>query len=485
MTSKTPSSALTRSSSKRESTTAVESPSPAKRLRAGEGSSSRSGSSRSAVVVTSSSTRSTRQGGSSAKDGAVRRTPTRIAVPSRGDTSGPSTDTRKAGSSSKNARSSTVYASENPPSSSEDELAIPVSSVSRSKRVDATTGDLGTRSVGTINTVVRSKKPTLPGPRTSSRKKAAISDLMNRKAPVRADDDPEEPILANAHPVVVRDASPIEKSSAGPSTYKERAIEEQAESDIQEMEVDDVAADTSLSLGSTREASPEATGAAATATTMATPSKKGRPPKHLATPTLSAKKRTPTKAAKAAEIAVPDFLAPALLEKPVDTDLQEGSAIVPAVHALPQRSHPKGDVVGVLHEVLRRLSSPRQTMPLSEAVSPADPSYRIWLTELPYLSEGHKAAEKDVRNTLHRTIREGEGNCLLLVGERGIGKTAIVDRSLQALETGYGKDGFLVVRLSGLVQRDDKGALREVARQLCSNAYVEEVDSEGASSFVS
>jgi predicted ATP-binding protein involved in virulence len=87
---------------------------------------------------------------------------------------------------------------------------------------------------------------------------------------------------------------------------------------------------------------------------------------------------------------------------------------------------------------------------------------------------------------MDRTIREGEGNCLLLVGERGIGKTAIVDRSIKVMSEVYGEDGFIAIRLSGLVQKDDKAALKEVARQLCSSAYIDESENgEGGASFVS
>lgn len=72
---------------------------------------------------------------------------------------------------------------------------------------------------------------------------------------------------------------------------------------------------------------------------------------------------------------------------------------------------------------------------------------------------------------------------MLVIGERGIGKSAIIERSLKTLENVYGKEAFLTVKLSGLVQRDDKAAVREIARQLCSSSYFEEV--EEGSSFVS
>jgi hypothetical protein len=46
------------------------------------------------------------------------------------------------------------------------------------------------------------------------------------------------------------------------------------------------------------------------------------------------------------------------------------------------------------------------------------------LARQPYLV-GLQVYERDLRATLDRTVTEGEGNCLLLVGPRGVGKTAV------------------------------------------------------------
>lgn len=107
------------------------------------------------------------------------------------------------------------------------------------------------------------------------------------------------------------------------------------------------------------------------------------------------------------------------------------------------------------------------------------PSTSSTLASYPCLP-GMKTYEADLRSTLERTVKEGEGNCLLLVGPRSVGKSAIVERSLDLLSKE--KEGFLVVRLSGLVQVSDRLALREIARQLCRDA--EGVDDDG-SAFVS
>lgn len=478
------SSTLTRSTSKRAApATSIEVTPSAKRVRtSADGSASNEShtgvrtSSRTATVVSSTGSRSSRT------KAEPRRTPTRIDVPKRGDRNGPAIDLR--GSSAPRTR---VYSSYQGDSSSSDgdEIAIPVSKSTRKRELEAATRNGSTRASTSTSSSVRARLPGLPGQRTSSRKRAAISDLMSRKMHVNPEDQEEEP---EAIVVVGAEAGPSRETCFKPQSFIEAdrgAAHRSAEPEVRAMHLDDSQEDISLSLGSTRDASPEAASPNERAATMTTPSKHRTASTHLSTPTLSAKRRTPTKATKEDEKALPAFLVPALQRASAGpADIRERPAS-PAVPLLPERLHSREEVVRVLHEVLERLSGPTHTLPSADPPEPSDPAFRTWLDQLPCLSEGHIAAERDVRNMLNRTIREGEGNCLLLVGERGIGKTAVIDRSLEVLGKAYGKDGFLVVRLSGLVQRDDKSALKEVARQLCSSAFVEEADTDGTSSFVS
>ena len=78
------------------------------------------------------------------------------------------------------------------------------------------------------------------------------------------------------------------------------------------------------------------------------------------------------------------------------------------------------------------------------------------------------AWEQSVRYTLDGAVSRGVGNCMLLVGPRGSGKSRAVDGALSSLAAEHGKNAFITVRLSGLAQTTDRLAMREIARQLCA-----------------
>ncbi|VEU23289.1 DEKNAAC104427 [Brettanomyces naardenensis] len=72
---------------------------------------------------------------------------------------------------------------------------------------------------------------------------------------------------------------------------------------------------------------------------------------------------------------------------------------------------------------------------------------------------------QQIYKVLENTVKYHEGKSMLLVGPRGVAKTTLVNNCL--LELGEKYDGqFLVIRISGLYERDDKTAIREIARQL-------------------
>ncbi|EFW98572.1 origin recognition complex subunit [Grosmannia clavigera kw1407] len=86
---------------------------------------------------------------------------------------------------------------------------------------------------------------------------------------------------------------------------------------------------------------------------------------------------------------------------------------------------------------------------------------------------GQDEACDKVRQLVEQTVVAGEGNSMLVIGARGIGKTALVETVLDRMATEHG-DAFHVVRLSGFVHTDDRLALREIWRQLGREMAVED-----------
>lgn len=80
---------------------------------------------------------------------------------------------------------------------------------------------------------------------------------------------------------------------------------------------------------------------------------------------------------------------------------------------------------------------------------------------------------KSVHQLVEHTITAGEGNSLLLIGARGSGKTALVNKVLSEVSKDNAQD-FHVIRLNGFIHTDDKIALRETWRQLGKEMDVED-----------
>ncbi|KAL8716861.1 MAG: hypothetical protein Q9225_005841 [Loekoesia sp. 1 TL-2023] len=72
---------------------------------------------------------------------------------------------------------------------------------------------------------------------------------------------------------------------------------------------------------------------------------------------------------------------------------------------------------------------------------------------------------RKVEQLVTQTVLAGEGNSMLVIGPRGCGKTALVERVLSELDHEH-HDDFIVVRLNGFMHTDDKLALRDIWRQL-------------------
>jgi origin recognition complex subunit 4 len=80
---------------------------------------------------------------------------------------------------------------------------------------------------------------------------------------------------------------------------------------------------------------------------------------------------------------------------------------------------------------------------------------------------------KSVHQLVEHTVTAGEGNSLLLIGARGSGKTALVNKVLSEVSKDNAQD-YHVIRLNGFIHTDDKIALREIWRQLGKEMDVEE-----------
>jgi origin recognition complex subunit 4 len=78
-----------------------------------------------------------------------------------------------------------------------------------------------------------------------------------------------------------------------------------------------------------------------------------------------------------------------------------------------------------------------------------------------------------VYQLVEHTITAGEGNSMLLIGARGSGKSALVNKVLTEISKDNNED-YHVVRLNGFIHTDDKIALREIWRQLGKEMDIEE-----------
>jgi origin recognition complex subunit 4 len=84
-----------------------------------------------------------------------------------------------------------------------------------------------------------------------------------------------------------------------------------------------------------------------------------------------------------------------------------------------------------------------------------------------------EAEYRKLHSLLFATIKAGEGNSILLLGSRGVGKTCLVETAIADLASEHAQD-FHVIRLNGFLQTDDKLALGEIWRQLGREMQVEE-----------
>ncbi|KAM0788972.1 hypothetical protein ACM66B_003045 [Microbotryomycetes sp. NB124-2] len=95
------------------------------------------------------------------------------------------------------------------------------------------------------------------------------------------------------------------------------------------------------------------------------------------------------------------------------------------------------------------------------------------IMDWPYLDDQYRKWEQPMRYAARSVIESGTGNCLMLIGPRGVGKTMIAERCLSILDHVYGRDRYIPVRLNGLVHTTDRMALRSIAWQLKTQGFEE------------
>jgi predicted AAA+ superfamily ATPase len=97
---------------------------------------------------------------------------------------------------------------------------------------------------------------------------------------------------------------------------------------------------------------------------------------------------------------------------------------------------------------------------------------RISERSLPDKLENLSSQYEKLLHLLEQTVKTGESNSCLLIGNRGSGKSTLVRKVIQSIWQDH-MDNFLVVELNGLVQTDDKSALREITRQLTRDSQMD------------
>jgi len=150
---------------------------------------------------------------------------------------------------------------------------------------------------------------------------------------------------------------------------------------------------------------------------------------------------------------------------------------------------PREVVSGTMNAVEFALKSPKSNISLQKPSRLSEAELRqfdiIKTIVLGKLSQkrtipltGLKEEYGKVYQLVEATVTAGESNSMLLIGARGSGKTALVNKVIDELSKNQ-KDNFYAVRLNGFIHTDDKLALREIWRQLGREMEVEEDEGKG------
>ncbi|XP_071978304.1 origin recognition complex subunit 4 isoform X2 [Engystomops pustulosus] len=118
---------------------------------------------------------------------------------------------------------------------------------------------------------------------------------------------------------------------------------------------------------------------------------------------------------------------------------------------------------------MSKRKSKEKSLPLGECISQVQAQLRQRLLQRgrPDRRCGVEAQHKHLVELLKRTVIHGESNSALIIGPRGSGKTMLLRDALEEILTVREiKDNVLQVQLNGLLQTDDRIALKDITRQL-------------------
>ncbi|XP_069838773.1 origin recognition complex subunit 4 [Dendropsophus ebraccatus] len=118
---------------------------------------------------------------------------------------------------------------------------------------------------------------------------------------------------------------------------------------------------------------------------------------------------------------------------------------------------------------MSKRKSKEKSLPIGECISQLQAQLRQRLLQQgqPGKRCGVEAQHKHLVELLKRTVIHGESNSALIIGPRGSGKSMLLHDALEEiLAVKEIKENALQVQLNGLLQTNDKIALREITRQL-------------------
>lgn len=98
-----------------------------------------------------------------------------------------------------------------------------------------------------------------------------------------------------------------------------------------------------------------------------------------------------------------------------------------------------------------------------------------------YLPRGTDSIFHQLYDLLLNTVENGEGNSVLLVGPRGSGKTSLMNYTMNRINIDC-ENKFILIYLSGYVCVDDQQALKEIAKHLCPDKELPDLNINSFSS---